>query len=151
MSEKRPGDTGEKMKKKTPLTESEKERAKVLHAGGKSPNAIAKSLGRNRRTVAKFLDKPEVRQQVNIQREELAQMFDTVAHRVVSSVSDKDVERASLVQKLTSAGIAVDKASMLRGESPGPLNVHVLLEAVSIVREMRRTPQPVLVDAKPEP
>jgi hypothetical protein len=136
--------------KKTPLTETEQERAKVLHAGGKSANAIAKNLGRNRRTVAKFLDKPEVRQQVSVQREELAGMFDSVAHRVVSAVSDEDVARANLVGKLTAAGIAVDKASMLRGELPGPINVNILLECVQEVRRIRAQRQVIVIDAPPQ-
>ena len=125
------------MKKKTPLTEAEQDRAKLLRASGKTPTAIARTLGHSHHTISKFLDKPEVREQVNIQREELARMFDQVAHRVVSSVSDQDVQKSSLVQKLTAAGIAVDKATLLRNELPPVVNIAILLDLTETVRRMR--------------
>ena len=120
-----------------PLTETERERAKMLHASGKTPSYIAKGMGRSHHTLKKFLDKPEVQKQVNVQREELAGMFDGVAHRIVGAVTKEDVTKATLQQKMVSAGIAVDKAALLRGEIPVTLNVHVLLDAVQSIREMR--------------
>ena len=123
--------------KNVPLTETERERAKVLHAGGATPSKIARSMGRSHHTLQKYLSRPEVREQVNVQREELAGMFDHVAHRTLAAVSATDVEKATLQQKLVSAGIAVDKAAMLRGEVPLTLNVHVLLDAVQAIREQR--------------
>jgi hypothetical protein len=126
-----------KGKAKEPLTETERERAKVLHASGKSPSFIAKGMGRSHHTLKKFLDKPEVREQVGVQREVLAGMFDHVAHRIVGAVTASDVTKATLQQKMVSAGIAVDKAALLRGEIPMTLNVHVLLDAVQTIREMR--------------
>lgn len=125
------------MKTRTPLTETEQERAKVLHASGKTPSYIAKGMGRSHHTVQKYLAKPEVQKQVAIQREELAGMFDHVAHRIVGSVTPEDVTKASLQQKMVSAGIAVDKAALLRGEIPATVNVTVLLDAVAAIREMR--------------
>jgi DNA-binding CsgD family transcriptional regulator len=126
---------GQAMKTRSPLSETERERAKVLHAGGKTPSAIAQSMGRSHHTLAKFLNKPEVRGQVSIQRQELAGMFDSVAHRIVDNVSDTDIEKANLVQKMTSAGIAVDKAAMLRGEMPMTLNLTAVVDAVEVIRK----------------
>jgi Helix-turn-helix domain len=126
------------MKNRSPLTETERERAKVLHASGKTPSAIAKSMGRSHHTLQKFLDKPEIQKQVSVQREELAGMFDQVAHRIVGAVTPEDVTKATLQQKMVSAGIAVDKAALLRGEIPTTVNVTVLLDAVEAIREMRR-------------
>jgi hypothetical protein len=120
-----------------PLSETERERAKVLHASGKTPSAIGKIMGRNRRTVAKYLDKPQVREQVAIQREVLASMCDSIAHRTMSAVSATDIEKASLKDKMISTGIAIDKAACLRGEVPITVNVSVLLDAVSAIRGMR--------------
>ncbi len=117
-----------------PLTSSEKERIKVLSAGGKTSNAISNAVGRNRRTVKKFLDKPEVREQVGVQREELAGMFDGVAHRIVGSVTPTDIEKANLVQKMTSAGIAIDKAAMLRNEHPVTINVTAVWDIVALMK-----------------
>ena len=128
-----------KGKPNEPLTETERERAKVLRASGKTPGAIAKGMGRSHHTLQKFLDKPEVQKQVSIQREELAGMFDHVAHRIIGAVTPEDVTKATLQQKMVSAGIAVDKAALLRGEIPATVNVTVLLDAVAAIREMRRT------------
>jgi hypothetical protein len=104
-------------------------------------------MNRNRRTVAKFLNKPEVRQQVGVQREELAGMFDDVAHRTLAGVTQKDIEKANLMQKLTSAGIAVDKAAMLRGQPTVGINVVALLDVAELIREQMRLPHASL----PEP
>jgi hypothetical protein len=118
----------------SPLSGEEKERAALLHASGKTGNAIGKALGRNRRTVQKFLDKPETRAQVGIQREELALLFDDIAQRTLDGVTAADIEKASLLQKLTSAGISVDKALLLRGQGTSAIDVHVLLDIAAIVR-----------------
>jgi hypothetical protein len=45
-----------------------------------SPFASSVKVWLSHATLQKFLGKPEVREQVNIQREELAGMFDSVAH-----------------------------------------------------------------------
>ncbi len=121
-----------------PLTEEERTRATVLNASGKTPSAIARGMGRSHHTLQRFLAKPEVREQVGIQREVLAGMFDHVAHRIIDAVSATDVEKAGLKDKLISAGIAVDKAAALRGAVPVTVNVTVLLDAVQAIREMRR-------------
>jgi hypothetical protein len=89
-------------------------------------------LGRNRRTVAKFLGKPETRQVVDIQREELAGMFDQVAHWTLAAVPAKDIEKANLVQIMTSAGVAIDKAAMQRNELPAAINDMVLMDSAPV-------------------
>jgi hypothetical protein len=125
------------MPKPSPLTEIEKEKAKVLHAGGKTVHAVARSLARSPGAIKKFLNKPEVRQQVGVQREELAAMFDSVAHRSLAGVTSSDIEKANLVQKLTSAGIAVDKAAMLRGELPPTIHINMLVDVLELLRLRR--------------
>ena len=50
------------MKTRSPLTDEERERAKTLHASGKSVYSVAKTLGRSPHTLAKFLRSPERRQ-----------------------------------------------------------------------------------------
>jgi hypothetical protein len=123
------------MKTRSPLSDEEKERAKVLNASGKSPNYIAKGMGRSHHTLQKFLDKPDVREQVSIQREELAGMFDNITYRIVKSVTEKDIAKASLQQKLVSAGIATDKASLLRNELPQTINVAAFLDLIELIRD----------------
>src|SRR5215472_5540369 len=133
-------------KKSTPLTDEERERAKLLHASGKSPNYIATGMGRSHHTLQRFLSKPETREQVQIQREELAGMFDQVAHGIVSRVTDEDVTKANLVQKMTSAGIAIDKAAMLRGETPMALNMVAIIDVLRLMRDQRNGAAPADVE-----
>lgn len=118
---------------KGPLTPEEQEKAKLLHASGRSVWAVATILGRSLHTLAKFLRTPEVARQVNVQREELAALFDDIAHKTLTGVSDEDVRKASLLQKLTAAGIAVDKGLLLRGQPTG-IDVHILMDVASMLR-----------------
>jgi hypothetical protein len=122
------------MKTRSPLTDQEKEKAKLLHASGKTIFAVARVLGRSPHTLKKFLRKPEILRQVGIQREELAAMFDDITQRTLSGVTETDIEKASLLQKLTSAGISVDKAAILRGQATSTVDVHVLLHIASMIR-----------------
>jgi hypothetical protein len=96
-------------------------------------------MGRSHHTLQKFLNKPETREQVSVQREELAGMFDQVAGRVLDAVTQKDIEKANLVQKMTSAGIAIDKAAMLRGEMPSAINMVAVLDLAELIRSQRDT------------
>jgi hypothetical protein len=122
------------MKPRTPLTDEEKTRATTLHASGMSVYAVAKTLGRSPHTLAKFLRSPAVVRQVGIQREELALLFDGVGKQTLDAVSDEDVRKASLLQKMTSAAICVDKAAMLRGQATSTIDIHVLMDLLAIVR-----------------
>jgi hypothetical protein len=126
------------MKPRSPLSPDERERVKVLAASGKSTHAVAKILDRSPHTVKKFLRQPETARQVGVARETLAGMFDDVAHRTLAGVSDEDVKKASLLQKMTSAGIAIDKAAMLRDELPPTINVQILLDMAEMIRHKDR-------------
>ena len=119
----------------SPLTENEKEQAKIQAAGGKTPSYIAKGMRRSHHTLSKFLRKPEVREQVNIQKAELAGMFDSLTVRIGNSVSDADIEKANLLQKMTSMGIATDKAALLRGDLPSiGIDVTALMDVIGAIR-----------------
>ena len=132
------------MKLRTPLTEEEKTRATTLHASGKSVYAVARALGRSPHTLAKFLRKPEIARQVGVQREELATMFDGITQRTLAGVSAEDITKASLLQKLTSAGISIDKSLLLRGMATSTVDVHVLLDIASMIRGDRPAPPPAI-------
>lgn len=116
------------------LTDVEREHAKILHASGKTIYAVAKALGRSPHTLAKFLHQPEIVKEVSIQKEELANLFDSITHRTLKGVTDSDIEKASLLQKLTSAGISIDKALLLRGQATSNIDVRVLLDVASLIR-----------------
>jgi hypothetical protein len=126
--------------KRSPLTAEEKERGKTLFASGKTIYKVAKTLGRSPHTLAKFLRKPEIVKEVNIQREELAGMFDGITHRTLAGVTDEDIRKSSLQQKMVSAGIAVDKAAMLRGELPPTINMVAVMDLVEILKLRQQQP-----------
>jgi hypothetical protein len=125
----------------TILTSEEQEKAEILAASGQTPNYIAKGLGRNRRTVAKFLREPDVRQQVSAQREVLAEKFSQAADRIVSSITPEDISKATLQQKMIAAGVAVDKAAILRDELPPTINLSMVWEVVDAIRDKDALPQ----------
>ena len=129
------------MKQHSPLTTEEQEKAKILHASGKTVYATARALGRSPHTLAKFLRKPEIVKEVSIQREELASMFDAITERTLRGVTDEDISKSSLLQKMTSAGISIDKALLLRGQATSTVDVHVLMDIASMIRADRQSRQ----------
>ena len=66
----------------------------------------------------------------------IADKLDAVAERAIDSISDRDYEKASLVQKITGAAIAIDKRQLLLGQ-PTSIDVTVLLNAVQVIRDIR--------------
>ncbi len=127
------------MKQRSPLTTEEQEKAKILFASGKTIYATARALGRSPHTLAKFLRKPEIVKEVGIQREELACLFDDITKRTLAGVTATDIEKASLLQKLTSAGISIDKSLLLRGQATATVDVHVLMEMAAVIRDQGDT------------
>src|ERR1017187_1025246 len=139
------------MKLRTPLTDQEKEKAKILHASGKTVYSVARALGRSPHTLAKFLRSPEVARQVGIQREELATMFDAITDRTLRGVTDEDIRKSSLLQKLTAAGISIDKALLLRGQATSNVDVHVLMEMLALIRGDRQEQPPATLSLPKRP
>jgi hypothetical protein len=127
---------------RSPLSDGEKEKAKLLHASGKSIFAVARALGRSPHTVTKFLRTPEVARQVGIQRGELAALFDGITERTLRGVTDEDIRKSSLLQKMTAAGISIDKALLLRGQATSTVDVHILLDIASMIRGDRQPQLP---------
>jgi hypothetical protein len=126
------------MKPRSPLSSEEKEKAKILHASGKSIYAVSRSLNRSPHTLAKFLRKPETAKEVGIQREELAAMFDVITHKTLSGVTDEDIKKSSLLQKMTAAGISIDKALLLRNLPTAIIgSVQVLMNLAEMLRSER--------------
>lgn len=119
---------------RSPLSDEEKTRATTLYASGKTIYSVARALGRSPHTLAKFLRKPEIVKEVSIQREELANLFDAITQRTLRGVTDEDIRKSSLLQKMTSAGISIDKALLLRGQATSTVDVHVLMDIASMIR-----------------
>lgn len=119
------------------LNTEEKAKITTLAADGQRPGRIAKVVQRSPHTVRKFLQEPEAQRQVEDEKQKLAERYRTEARRILDSISDKDIERASLQQKSISSGVLLDKSLLLAGEATS-INVTVLLDAVRAVKEHRR-------------
>jgi len=138
------------VKNKPPLNEDEKIRIEALSANGATPSRIGRDLQRSHHTIQGHLGKPETQARVQDAKQILAKRYEEEARRILDSITPEDITKASLLQKTTSSAICTDKSLALSGQSLS-IDVHILLEAVRVVREMREQPQPVLVEGKPEP
>jgi IS30 family transposase len=134
------------VKNKPPLNEDEKIRIEALSANGDSPSRIGKKLERSHHTVQHHLAKPETQARVEDAKKILAQRYAEEARRILDSITPEDITKASLLQKTTSSAICTDKSLALSGQVLS-VDVHVLLEAVRVVREMRSNPTSVIVES----
>jgi len=92
---------------KKSLTTEEKELVKLLSAKGESCYAISLQVKRSPHTIKKYLSEPETSIEVQEKKQELSDMFEDVARRMIQSVTDESI----------SAGIATDKMRLLRDQS----------------------------------
>ncbi len=114
------------------LNTEEKAQIVTLAADGQPPTRIASQIARSPHTVRKVLQEPEIQRQVQDEKVVLAEKYRAQAHRVLDSISDEDIFKASLQQKSISSGILLDKSLVLGGEIP--INVDSLLAVVEIIR-----------------
>jgi hypothetical protein len=129
------------MTKQKGLSSREKSRILKLSASGKSATAVSKKIGRNRRTVSKYLQDPGT-------KELLSDIYERLNRKILASITPEDMSKANLLQKTTSSAIMTDKTLVLRGQ-PTQIHVSYLLDAVEAIREMRQNP--VLVSSAAEP
>jgi hypothetical protein len=126
-----------KGKPKFPATVEEQETIVTLAASGMSQNKIAQTVGRSRGMVKNVMADPEVQRQVTDEKAELAQLYREKARRIVVSIDDQDIAKASLQQKSISSGVLLDKSLLLTGDVP-TFRVEILLAAVQEIRDQRR-------------
>ena len=97
---------------------------------------IARSVGctPNNVTVVlrKFLGDQSEGQLRNYQ-ENQADVFDSVAYRLLSSVTQEKIDKTKPMEAITGAAILIDKARLVRGQATG-INVSVLLDVVDALR-----------------
>lgn len=110
----------------TPLTMPELEKAKTLYALGKSYHAIGVELGRDSKTIKKWLNEPETKKEIEVLKEEVADLYDDLAQRILESITDETINEAKLRDRVISAGVCTDKSRLLKGLSTG----HILLYSV---------------------
>ena len=78
--------------------------------------------------------RPDVADEVVVQKRELVELYEELNRKVLESVTEKDIQSATLLQKATTSGIFTDKMRLLRDESTSNLNVQVLLEVAELIR-----------------
>jgi IS30 family transposase len=111
-----------------PLTISELEKIKALRASGLSYHAVAVQVNRDPKTVKKACLKPQAAQHIQEIKQELADMFENLSKRMLTSITDDDIQKITAYQRTLSSGIAVDKMRLLRDKSTE--NVAVTVKAV---------------------
>ena len=125
-----------KGKPKLPPTVEETETIVTLAASGMSQTKIAQTLGRSRGMVTNMMEEPEIQEKIGDEKSVLAKLYRDKARRVVDSINDVDIQKASLQQKSISSGVLLDKSLLLSGDLP-QVSVTVLLDLVTAARDMR--------------
>ena len=125
-----------KGKPKLPPTVEETETIVTLAASGMSKTKIAQTLGRSRGMVTNMMEEPEIQEKIGDEKSVLAKIYRDKARRVVDSINDVDIQKASLQQKSISSGVLLDKSLLLSGDLP-QVSVTVLLDLVTAARDMR--------------
>ena len=104
-----------------------------------SENQIAKRVGCDPANVHRVLKRfmgDHSDQDVRDFQEAKADVFDSLQHRALISVTDAKLAKTSVKDLAIAAGIWEDKARTIRGQAT-QVNVTVLLDAVQAIREMR--------------
>jgi predicted transcriptional regulator len=125
-----------KGKPKLPPTVEETETIVTLAASGMSQTKIAQTLGRSRGMVRNMMEEPEIQEKIGDEKSVMAKIYRDKARRIVDSINDVDIEKASLQQKSISSGVLLDKSLLLSGDLP-QVSVTVLLNLVQAARDMR--------------
>jgi hypothetical protein len=86
--------------------------------------------------VRNMMEEPEIQEKIGDEKSVLAKIYRDKARRVVDSICDLDIEKASLQQKSISSGMLLDKSLLLVGDLP-QVSVTVLLNLVQAARDMR--------------
>lgn len=110
------------------LTTDEIAQAVALRAAGLTYGTIGRTLGRAGSTIKRLCEEPGVAAQIAEKKEPLSDYFEETAYRMVASISEADIARINAYQRLVSAGIAVDKMRLLRGQSTENIAILALIE-----------------------
>lgn len=123
------------MSKKPGLMTEEKQKIKNLLAMGKTYHAIAKEIGRDAKTIKKYATRPEASIMIRERKQELADWYEELAKRMLSSITDNDIERINAYQRTVSAGIATDKMRLLKDQSTE--NISTIVAIIQQIKEQR--------------
>lgn len=110
---------------------------------------IARRVGCNPHNVsyvlAKYLGKAS-QDELRAFQENKADIVDSVAHRVLSSVTDKKIAKMSGQSAITAFAILTDKSQLLRGLATG-INVSVLMDVVDAIRAKPTTINAIAINS----
>lgn len=112
------------------MTTEEKQQAVLLAAQGMTAHAIGKNLSRDEKTIKKELTKPETALKVVDAQEYLAGLFEQRAVEYMESITTEDILKMDAYKRTLSAGIAIDKARLIKGQS----NVNMAVVIASACR-----------------
>jgi hypothetical protein len=118
------------------LTIEEGEIIKQKHAAGATACAIAKQLNRSQNTIQKFLDNPGVQKQIEEKKKDLISLFEDIAIRNLTSITDADIKGVSAYQRTLSAAVATDKLRLLRGESTD--NISIIERSIREMQQLEK-------------
>lgn len=109
---------------------------------------IAKAVGSSRQNVtgvlATFLaDKSQ--EELRDYQENQADVFESLAMRLLSSVTQDKLDKSKPMEAITGAAILIDKARLVRGQATG-INVTVLMDVVEAIRARGNVRAPAVVD-----
>ncbi len=114
----------------THLTVAEIENIKVLKASGLTNYSVSKRVGRSVKTVKRCCQEPRNAEEIRSLQQEIASFFEDLTMRLLTSISDADIEKMNGQSRFVSAGIAVDKLRLLRGDSTENIAVKASRAAV---------------------
>lgn len=87
--------------------------------------------------IKNTLAQQEIQKAVGDEKKELAELYRGKARAVLTSISDADINKASLQQKSISSGVLLDKSLLLLGEATANIDVRVLLDVCQLIRDQR--------------
>jgi len=107
-------------------------RAKIMADQGKTYNQIVNATGLARHTISLIIKgvKKPLDSALELVRNNEADKLTLMAHRILDGVSDEDIKKAGLSQKVTSAAILFDKRQMLEGKPTAIVDMGSTVEAI---------------------
>lgn len=102
-----------------------------MAAQGWTVSKISRETKLHHRTVTRILQDPAIVAEKENIEERLADKFEELTERILNSVCDADLEKASLQQKSISAATMLDKARLIRGRSTSNLAVFLASAVMS--------------------
>ena len=113
-----------------PLTVKELEQIKTLRASGLTYHAISREIDRDPKTVKKVCLEPQASIEIQEIKQELADMYEGLAKRMLTSITEEDIQKINAYQRTVSAGISTDKMRLLRNESTENIAINSILSAI---------------------